>query len=381
MQLRVLHCIETIGSGGVEQRRLQLAKHLDKNAFQQEVVCSYVINDFNLKFERESVAVTAITGLYNVFNFKYYKNLFAVVRKFKPHIIHGAVFEGVISAIVAGVFFRIPIVIIEETSDPQNRRWTGNLLLKFLSFFADAVVGISPTVVAYLSDRARINPSKIKLINNGVAVPAAPSPERVNELKKSLSIKEHDFVIGSVGRLRDFHKRFSDLIKAVALLKPQHPEIKLLILGAGEDLDMLKELARSLDVYENVIFAGYQRETEAFYECMDVFALASHMEGFGLVLVEAMFFRLPVVATRVGGMKDVVVDGVTGVLVERHSPDGLAKAISGLLQDRDKARQMGDAGYERAMKEYSAQVYVRKVESMYESLASKKKLKAKAWES
>src|SRR5690606_17299954 len=111
-EIRVLHCLETIGSGGVEQRRLMVAKNLDKKVYKQYVVCSKAKEVLKTTFENENVTVFQIGPLRHLFNLSYYKKLFQVVRQVKPDIIHGAVFEGVISATIAGFFKRVPIIII-----------------------------------------------------------------------------------------------------------------------------------------------------------------------------------------------------------------------------------------------------------------------------
>lgn len=372
MVIRVLHCVETIGTGGVEQRRLLLGRHLRKEEFHQDLVCSYVIGEFDKKLANAGIAVHTIQGLHSVFNFGYYLRLLQVVRKVRPQIIHGAVFEGVISAIVAGLLLRIPIIIIEETSDPQNRGWRGNLLMRIFSFLADYVVAISPSVMNYLKDVTRTPNRKLKLINNGVDIEKRPDQTAIDKTKQLLGIQPGDLVVGSVGRLRDFHKRFSDLIKAIAILGPSMTGVKLLIVGDGTDRDYLETLAHELNVADRVLFAGYQRETGLYYGCMDIFALASHMEGFGLVVVEAMFNHLPVIATKVGGLKDVVVDEVTGLLVPIDSPESLAKGIQRLGKDSSLRRRLGEAGYHRAMNLYNGETYAGLVHDLYFEACKKK---------
>jgi glycosyltransferase involved in cell wall biosynthesis len=105
---------------------------------------------------------------------------------------------------------------------------------------------------------------------------------------------------------------------------------------------------------------------------MDVFCIASHMEGFGLVAAEAMFHRLPVIATAVGGLKDIVVDGETGFLVPSHSPGRIAEKLQLLIDQPDLRKSMGEKGLARAEKEYSAAVYVEKVHQLYQDLLREK---------
>jgi L-malate glycosyltransferase len=375
MKVKILHCIETIGSGGVEQRRLLLARFLNPEDFEQHLICSKVLANFDKRLEAFGVKVSPIGEMRKVFNLGYYRRLFKVVSKYRPGIIHGGVFEGVISAVVAGLFFKVPIIIIEETSDPQNRSWRGNLLMKVFSRFADYTIGISPSVVSYLRDTVHVPERKLRLINNGVIAPKYPDRGEVEVLRKSLGITDNDFVFGSVGRMRDFHKRFSDLIRAIALVKEDFPGFKLMIVGDGEDRQYLERLSEELGVADRIIFAGFQGNTAPYYACMDVFALASHMEGFGLVLIEAMFFQLPIIATAVGGMKDIVLHNETGLLVDRHSPESISKAMVLLYKNPALRKAMGEKGLERATKEYSAEVYVRNVQQLYQEACERRGLR------
>jgi glycosyltransferase involved in cell wall biosynthesis len=374
MKTRVLHIIETLGPGGVEQRRYLLSKYLNSDRFEQKIICTQTKGPLADAIRENGVEVYVVGKLKSILSIGNYKKVLSIIRQFKPHIIHGAVFEGITMASICGVLGRVPIVVLEETSDPQNRSWRGNMLLKILAAPADFFVGVSPSAVEYLKNIG-ISPAKVRLINNGVEVPTFQDTNYVSALKKQLGIDSSDFVVGSVGRLRDYHKRFSDLIRAVALLRNNVPSIKLLIIGDGTDLETLKSLAVELDVSSRVIFAGFQYETAPYYLCMNVFALASHMEAFGLVLAEAMFFRLPVVASNVGGMRYIVVPEKTGFLVPRHQPESFAFAIKQLYDQPVLRKQMGEAGYERALQEYSAEAYVSRVSDLYEHAVQEKQLR------
>jgi glycosyltransferase involved in cell wall biosynthesis len=372
MRIKVLHVLETLGSGGVEKRRMLLAKYLDPSRFEQKIVCTNTQGPLADAIREQGVAVIPIGIIYTPLQLHTYRNMLRVIREFKPDIIHGAVFEGVTLAAVCGFLGRVPTVIIEETSDPQNRRWKGNLLMKGFSRLADYAVGISPMVVGYLR-RLGIAEKKIRLITNGVDIPQIAGLDDVHRVRKEMGIGSDDFVIGSVGRLGNFHKRFSDLILALNILRDRIPQAKLIIAGDGPDRAMLEKLVEKHNLAGRVIFTGYQFDLSPYYQCMDVFALASHMEGFGLVLAEAMFYKLPVVASRVGGMVDIVVEGETGFLVPRHSPESFAEKIEALYNDPARRRAMGLRGYERALKEYSPQAYVSKVLSLYEEAYAKKR--------
>ena len=368
MKIRVLHVLETIKSGGVENRRLTLAKMLDKDEFEQKIVCTQALGQLPIKLNDAGVEVIPLGLFKSLLQFSVYKKLLRVIRQYKPHIIHGAVFEGVTMAAIVGTLARVPVIIIEETSDPQNRSKLASLLLRQLARPAKAVVAVSPAVEQYLLQVAKIPARKVRLINNGIFFPAMPKKEDVEKTKLGLGINEGDFVVGSVGRLRDYHKRFSDLIKALALLKAAGlVNIKLLIVGEGGDKGMLADLATRLGVFNQVVFAGFADDTAVYYAMMDVFAIASFMEAFGLVAAEAMYFKLPVIATAVGGLKHIVVHRQTGLLVNKEAPNEICDAISILYHDAAKRKAFGQAGFERVLSEYSAEAYVKNVTALYKS--------------
>jgi L-malate glycosyltransferase len=170
------------------------------------------------------------------------------------------------------------------------------------------------------------------------------------------------------------HKRVSDLITAFALVHERFPKTKLLIVGDAPDDAVLRSLASQLGVAEYVCFAGYQGDTRPFYEVIDIFALASAYEGLPLALLEALFARLPVVATRVGGIPTVVKVDETGYLVEPKAPLELADKLIALANDAPLRPSMGQAGLVRARAEFTADRYLRQYDELYQSLAARRNI-------
>jgi len=371
-KIRILHCLETVGSGGVEQRRLTLARQLDSARYKQALVCTKAVGALPARFAEAGCPLHAVGVFRGVLDREPYRQALRVVREFRPHIIHGAVFEGVSLATILGRLARVPVIIGEETSDPINRRWRGHLLLRLLGALSHQMVAVSPAVEQYLLGRLHLPRSKVTLINNGVAEMAPPDENQIRALREQFELAPEHFVIGTVGRLLDRHKRVSDLIRALAVLLPACPEARLLIVGRGPDEGMLRELAGQLGVAAQVRFAGYQADPQPCYALMDVFALASAMEAFGLVLVEAMQAALPVVATRVGGIPGVVDEGASGLLVPPGLPSALAEAILALRRDPARRQAMGRAGQRLAAANFGAERYVRDVDHLYQRLAAQR---------
>ncbi len=365
-KIKVLHIQETVHSGGVERRRALLAKYLDKSIYEQKLICTFAIGPIVSELEQEGVEVIAIGKFHGLFDFRQYKKVIKIIKEYRPHIVHGAVFEGVTMACVCGFLTRVPIIIAEETSDPQNRSKRADFLLRLLSSVADKVVAISLGTEEYLRKRAKIKASKIKLINNGVELARDIHIDEILKVKAELRIQEGDFIIGSVGRLSNDHKRFTDIIEAVSLLKKD--QIKILIIGEGRDKELIVQKAKDFQLEDQLLMLGYQKNTSLYYRLMDVFCLASAWEGFGLVAAEAMMHKLPVIVTKVGGLKYVVDDEETGFLVPPSDPKAIAEKLDVLIKNADIRKKIGEAGYHKAMREYSSKVYVENVDKMYYEL-------------
>ena len=374
--IRVLNIIDTMSSGGVERRRLSLAKLLDKSKFELKIICTNAVGLLPDEIRQQGVEVIAIGNLNSFMDYKQHLKVMKVIDEFKPHIIHGAVFEGVTMAAINGFLKRVPVVILEETSDPQNRRWKGNLLLKLLSLTADKVIGVSPAATDYLKNKLQLSANKVQLITNGVAVPKVVSQDVVQNFKEKYHIEADEIVIGSVGRMSsDTHKRFSDLIRAFAFLLKKQPKVKLILVGDGPQKVNYIQLVHELKIQNQVVFAGYQSEIGNYYSLFDIFCLVSAYEAFGLVLAEAMLHKLPVLATRVGGMQYIVDDNQTGFLVDKFDVNAIAEKLEILCLDADLRKQFGSNGYEKALNNYTEEPYVKEVEDLYLELIKKNKVK------
>ena len=368
--IRVLYIISTVTGGGVERTRLSLAKYLDKDKFQTKLIGTHKAGFIAEQIEENSMEILEVGDFNGPFHWKKHRKVQQIIDDFQPHIIHGAVYEGVTMAAVSGFLKRVPIIILEETSDPQNRSAKASLLLRFFSLAADRFLAISPNVAIYLTTIAKVSTRKVITINNGVEIPRQLSAGEVSGLRKELNIHEGNFVVGAVGRLFNGHKRFTDLIKAVSLVSKSN--LTLLIVGGGPDEELIRKKAAEMNITERVIFTGYQFVTSPYYKLMDIFCIPSSREGFGLVAVEAMMHSLPVIATEVGGLRSVVLGGETGFLVPPYSPQALADKIQVLIDNPLLRRMMGDKGKERALNNYSAIRYVKDVENLYLELLNSK---------
>jgi len=159
-------------------------------------------------------------------------------------------------------------------------------------------------------------------------------------------------------------KGIDTLVTAAGLV----PEAKFLVVGDGPERTALEAQAESLGISSRVSFLGHRRDVPALLASADVFALPSLFEGLPLSVLEAMAAAKPVVASRIGGTDEAVVDGVTGILVPPSDPAALAQAIRTVLADPQLAARMGGAGRARVHEAFTAQAMARGVEAVYDEL-------------
>ena len=367
-QIRVLHTLGWVSSGGVEQRRLVLARGLPSHKYEHVVICQDSEGVLPDQLRAEGWTVHEIGFAPSILDKAWHDKALKIARDFGPDIVHGAVYEG--EALAASIGLRLPgvKVITEETSNPANRRWTSNLLMYAICMSANICIGVSPAVVSYLRHKLHLPKRKVRLVNNAVSEVPRPTSDMLTALRNEFGIKDGDFIIGSVGRLNDDHKRFSDLIRAMPAVLAQHPQARLMIVGDGPDRSILEKLCLTLGVGNSVIFTGYRSDVRTFYSLMDIFALASAYEAFGLVLVEAMLAEVPIMATKVGGIPFVLDSGLCGALVPPLAPLALSRTLSDLIASPSLRADYARLGLARARAEFTAERYCSEIDELYTSL-------------
>lgn len=166
-KIRILHTHQIIRSGGVEQRKHLLCKSLPKDKYEQKIVCTEAIGTKPIIMSEDGCNIITTGKMKHPLHLSVHRKVQQIIKEFKPHIIHGTVYEGNSMAAINGFLQQVPIVILEETSHPIRRSNRANLLFKLFSSTADAIIGVSPVVTKFLRDDLKISSGKIKLIMNG----------------------------------------------------------------------------------------------------------------------------------------------------------------------------------------------------------------------
>lgn len=208
---------------------------------------------------------------------------------------------------------------------------------------------------------------RIAVVPNGVDLAAFRPGQGGARVRRELGIPADARLVGTVGRLHPV-KGHDLFLRAAAEVATAFPAAHFLLVGGGEAEEELKALAAELGLGPRAHFAGHREDIPDILPALDCFVLASRQEAFGRVLVEAMAAGLPVVAARVGGVPEIVLEGTTGLMVPPEDPAPLAAAIRRVLADPARARAMGLAGRARAEREYDAALHARRIEALYADL-------------
>jgi glycosyltransferase involved in cell wall biosynthesis len=365
-RIRVAFVVGNFVAGGAERHLLELWSRLDRDRFAVEIHC----------FRREGQFLPEVEGLgwplrdlglgrriYDARGARGLARLVGGLRAFAPHVVHGYLFGPCLFAGLAGRMAAVPHVVAAKRNvdafESPRQRWLHGLGLRLATRVTAVSERVADSAAALGVPRA-----KITVIPNGVDVGrfSTPAAERPPELQGRTP------VLGSVGCLAP-RKDYAVLLEAVAGLRARYPRLLFVLVGDGPERAALESRARSLGLDGAVMFAGERPDVERWLPHFDLFALSSREEGIPNALLEAMAAGRPVVATAVGGTPEVVVDGLTGVLVPPGDPSALRAALERLLERPEDARRMGQLAAARAREEYGIERMVRRHEELYAALA------------
>src|SRR5512133_785952 len=303
-----------------------------------------------------------------------------LIRRERPDILHthtakaGTV--GRVAALLAGR--RRPPIVVHTFHGHVLRGYFGplrsrffRLLERWLAARTTALIAVSPQVRDDLVDLHVAPPERFAVIRLGIEL-----DERVNgaqdgrlESRRYLGIPPDRFAVGWIGRMTAV-KRTDDVLLAFKRLRDDGVDAVLCLVGDGPDRAQLERRAHELGVMRDTLFLGYQEDVAPFYAAFDALVLPSGNEGTPVSVIEALAAGRPVVATRVGGVPDVVRDGEDGFLVEAGATDDLADRLGRLARDPDLRARMGRKGRERVLPRYAVERLVDDVDELYRSLLS-----------
>jgi len=368
----VLALIDHLPSGGGGERfAAELAASLDSERFDRSICVTRWPYPPGEERPGDTEAVEALReagvevvglGRRSTWDPRPWRRLVRELRSKPVDVLHAHKFGSNLWDSTLGTLARVPVVISHEhTWSYEGSRPRVLLDRNVVGRLSDAFIAVSEHDRRKMIEVEHIPADRAVLIPNGIRGPRAASG---GDVRAELGIGVDAPVAGAIGHLRA-QKAYGVLVEAAAIVRATLQGLRVLIVGEGPEREALEAQIRERGLEETVTLLGRRDDMGDIIAAIDVAVSSSAFEGSPLSLMEAMAASKPIVATAVGGVPDLVVEGETGFLVPPADPTGLARAISTILGDRDLAARMGAAGAQRQRTEFDFAQTVRRVEELY----------------
>ena len=367
----VVHLVYRLDFGGLETVLAECVNRIPATKYRHAIVCLTDYTAFADKITQPGVQIFALhkaPGLGLGTHAAFWK----LMRQLRPAILHTynlSAIEYVFTATLARVPVRVHAEHGRDLSDPEGKNRKHNMLRRLLIPFIDCFVPVSRDLRQWLTKTIGVPDAKNLLINNGV-----DTGQFRAQLTSSPAEAPAAFVVGTVGRIQDV-KNQKGLVDAfarlIALLPQERGRLRLHIIGDGPLLPQIRAQVEAAGIADRVWFAGSRSDIAELMRGFSVFALPSFAEGTPVTLLEAMATSLPVVASRVGGIPDVVTDE-SGVLTAATDIEAIAAALMQYYQRPDVAARHGGAGRRTIEQHYSIAAMLTDYTRLYDTLCAAK---------
>lgn len=364
---RVLFLIETKGPGGAETVVVHLARHLDPSRFQSRVVLLGT-GWLHEELQRQGVDVVIVPSNRS-WDIGFLRQLMAAAREFKADLIHAHLPGTNLYGAVAARYLGIPSVVTyhgelhQPGYEPRFARFKNFLVRRF----ADRIVLVADYLRHDFVNVARFPTRRLSIIYNGIPIRSMPTEAQRLAKRAELGLGPHAPVVGVVANIRR-PKGYQYWIEAAAIISREIPESRFVVVGQGSGplLDEFQQQVKQYHMERQLLHLGFRSDTADLLGTFDLFMLSSISEGLPLAVVEAMAAGLPVVATRVGGLAELVEDGVSGYLVPPANSRALAERSLEILRDPARRARMAESGRGIVKQMFSLEHMVRQYQDLYE---------------
>lgn len=372
-KIKVMHIIRA-AEGGMKKHLLSILLGLDREKYQLAVGCSFDKNTSDYLHENGVLVyhVDICDGLNVSKDASAIIKIRNMIRDFKPEIIH---FHGAkVSLIGRFACFGYNLKIVMTVHNfPEYKRMNKikkRLYLsmnKYLNKKTNAIITVSEALKRAIVDEENIAPEKVKVIYNCVDLSTYVDNPSL-DFRKEYNLEPDTLLIGCISRLIP-SKGVQDLIKALEILKGR-VKVFAFVAGDGPYLNYLQDMVQKAKL-ENIRFLGYRNDINDFLRNIDIFVLPSHSEGFGISVAEAMTLGVPVIATNVGGIPEIIENNEDGIIVNPESPNDLANAIEILATNTDLRNKFSKKGREYIVSNFSKEKMLNDIDILYENLRRK----------
>lgn len=368
----IVHIIYRLGIGGLENGLVNIINNLPEDSYRHAIICLADSTDFSQRIKRQDVIVHQLHKRPGQ-DWASFFSVYRLLKQWQPAIVHTrnlAAIEYQICALLAGVPYRVHGEHGWDVFDPDGSNIKYQWLRRILGSIIHRFIPLSQHLQDYLLTRVGIPATKITRICNGVDTKTF-YPRLENRLVPEACLLDLDqkLVIGTVGRMHGVKDQLT-LVRAFINACENSSEFarvaRLFLIGDGSLRAEALELLNDAKLADKVWLPGERNDIPEILRSLDIFVLPSKAEGISNTILEAMASGLPVIATRVGGNPELVLDGQTGCLVEKEDVEGLSFAMQDLVADKQKRRQLGEASLQRIQAEFSIDSMVDRYRRVYD---------------
>lgn len=366
MTIRICQLITELVPAGAERVVYELATRLDRGRFDVQVAALRG-GQMARQLEAAGVKVTVL-GVRGRWDAGKLLPLARLLRRERIDILHTHLFHADLAGRLAARFARVPHVVnTVHVAEARFRPWQF-LFDRLAARPGGRIVCVSNSVQRFHSQRTHLPPSRYTVIPNGIDPAAYRRDDSLRaQWRQKLGVADTDVLAAFAGRL-DRQKGVDTLLEAWRVLHSRGLIVPLVIAGQGPQWSLVEQFSKE-PAGGAIRFIGFTPEVRGVLSAADMLVMPSRWEGFGLAAAEAMAAGLPVVASRVAGLDEVVEDGRTGTLIPPEDPAALADAVAALVADADLRRKLGAAGVERVAGRFAIERNIQAHEKLYMEIA------------
>lgn len=364
---KVLQLIDGLNLGGAEILLINLVHGIKEAGY--EVCVGYCTYGLLIKdLVRLKIPSIHLPCFYTVDPFLLLRMCQLILRE-KPDIVHTHLFKSDLHGLLAARLCGVPVVIsTSHNMDVWARRFPLGYIYGLVTNLTDRVIAVSNVVRDYQILYTKILPEKIIVIENGInSKQFTNQVDAGNALRYEFQIGMDAPLVGIIGRLKP-QKDHSNFLLAAIQIRNKMPNTHFLIVGDGPLRDQLVAQAQSLGLGSSVIFCGIRKDIHTVLSALDMLVISSKWEGLPVTLLEGMAAGLPIVATAVGSIPEVLRDGEMGLIVAPSNPKDLANACLRLINSPVIRQRMGEAAHMHVKLNFSNDVMVNKIVDLYQEL-------------
>lgn len=365
-KIRIMHAIIGSGFGGLEKVAMNIINGLDRDIYERYLLC--ISSPTLLGDEYKDSSAKLITLNYG--RGKHFSLPFKIqeiVKKNKINILHMHDFNPYFYCTLGTILNKSVKRVYTEHSGIYTCKKRHIKCIKMLYGFTDALVMVSGDLKKYYEDKIGINGKKLHVIYNGIHFEQPSDSFDPENIKKNIGIEKGDLIIGTACRLIE-QKGLKYLINAAPMIVKEFPSVKFLIVGDGRLKETLESMVRDMKLVNYFRFLGYRKDVNELLNIFDVYTLPSLWEGLPLGVLEAMFCKKAIVASRVGGVPELIEDHATGILVDPDDSKQLGHMIVKLLKDENLRKILGQRAFEYCQHNFTIEKMINEYDGVYKNL-------------